>query len=438
MNWSARMWPQPPLLRSTIWICASLPFEVRTSQLAQSSASLSLPAVLRTTSPSTRRLTAVSSERILAGDVGEHEVVGEHVAPAAGARSTISMCACLPREILDVPGRPVERPGVVPVAVRTTCAVDDEVDRRLAVARARVVAAGDLEVEDSRGRCVNSGETIEPRVRSPLLRVAEERVDALLADAAVAAAVRRGAGEVAGRRPGCRSRDPRSRRAPSPAGGVPSPRGRIVRVRAAADEEVHVVAADREAAATSACPCEPSKSMEAVDQPAALEAGRPSAGRAARRAPARSRTPCRSSSRRRSRRPRSPRRRHRPAACTAPRCRRVKRVPSKSPTKYCAAEPPAIPPGLRLTTITHLVLLAVAVDGEREQVRALPDAAGRRWRGRSRSLASSPSGSASCRAGPCARRPSTTAITHLFSGAYQNTFGSRNSPEPMSSTGLPA
>ena len=35
----------------------------------------------------------------------------------------------------------------------------------------------------------------------------------------------------------------------------------------------------------------------------------------------------------------------------------VKRVPSKSPTKYCAPEPPAIAPGLRLTIITHLVFL---------------------------------------------------------------------------------
>ena len=31
-----------------------------------------------------------------------------------------------------------------------------------------------------------------------------------------------------------------------------------------------------------------------------------------------------------------------------------------------------------------------------------------------------------------------TTILHSCAGAYQNTFGSRNSPEPMSSTGLPA
>ncbi len=31
-------------------------------------------------------------------------------------------------------------------------------------------------------------------------------------------------------------------------------------------------------------------------------------------------------------------------------------VPSKSPTKYCPPDPPAMLPGLRLTTITHLTL----------------------------------------------------------------------------------
>ena len=35
-------------------------------------------------------------------------------------------------------------------------------------------------------------------------------------------------------------------------------------------------------------------------------------------------------------------------------------------------------------------------------------------------------------------RARTTTIRHCFAGAYQNTFGSRNSLEPMSSTGLPA
>src|SRR3954452_15522490 len=61
------MWPQPPVLRSTIWIRAVLPASSETFQARQSSASLFGPVVVRTTLPSTSRLTAVSVELGSAG-----------------------------------------------------------------------------------------------------------------------------------------------------------------------------------------------------------------------------------------------------------------------------------------------------------------------------------------------------------------------------------
>ena len=61
------MWPQPPVLRSTIWIRAVLPASSETFQARQSSVSLLGPVVVRTTLPSTSRLTAVSVERGKAG-----------------------------------------------------------------------------------------------------------------------------------------------------------------------------------------------------------------------------------------------------------------------------------------------------------------------------------------------------------------------------------
>ena len=61
------MWPQPAVLRSTTWIWAVLPIRSRRFQFAQSSVSLFGPVVVRTTWPSTSRLTAVSIERGKAG-----------------------------------------------------------------------------------------------------------------------------------------------------------------------------------------------------------------------------------------------------------------------------------------------------------------------------------------------------------------------------------
>ena len=65
----------------------------------------------------------------------------------------------------------------------------------------------------------------------------------------------------------------RSRRARSPAGGVPSPAAGSCGVRAAADEEVHVVARVSVNSGEVSVPCELSKSVEAVGQSAARVAG---------------------------------------------------------------------------------------------------------------------------------------------------------------------
>src|SRR3954454_25275884 len=60
VNWSALMWPQPPVFSSTMSIRADLPFRSATFQLVQFSVSPSLPVLLRTTAPSTTRFTDVA------------------------------------------------------------------------------------------------------------------------------------------------------------------------------------------------------------------------------------------------------------------------------------------------------------------------------------------------------------------------------------------
>jgi hypothetical protein len=178
------MCPQPPVLRSTSWICASLPIRSRTFQLLESSVSLFGPVAVRTTSPSTRRLTAVSIER---GNPGW----------SANTNWPALMC---PRgaligdldpgrpalELGHAPVRPVERLAVLPGAGAQDLAVDHEVHRRRRVGRgARVgmvsaahqevdVVGGDLELRrDDRARAVS---VVDERVEQLTALVAADRL----------------------------------------------------------------------------------------------------------------------------------------------------------------------------------------------------------------------------------------------------------------------
>jgi hypothetical protein len=115
----------------------------------------------------------------------------------------------------------------------------------------------------------------------------------------------------------------------------------------------------------------------------------------------------------------------------------VKVRPSKSPTKYWAPEPPAMPPGLRLTTRTHLVSpVPSTVSGNRSGHSHTPATAC--------AGPKSDSNVQSVRFGEeytTTRRStaSTATITQRPSSPpCQKTFGSRNSPDPVSRTGLPA
>src|SRR3954454_7121168 len=105
------------------------------------------------------------------------------------------------------------------------------------------------------------------------------------------------------------------------------------------------------------------------------------------------------------------------------------------PSKYCAPEPPAMPPGFMLTISTHLVRPPSTRNGNRSGHSDTPPTA---LAGRKSLICVNDFRSAELYSAILRSTAFETAITHLRSGAYQKTFGSRNSPEPMSSTGLPA
>ena len=159
------MCPQPPLLRSTIWIRACLPFSARTSHDAQSSVSLSLPAVLRTTSPSTTRLTAVSSDRIFAGVSPRTKWSARMWPQPPVLSSAITICARLPRSAATFHATQFSVPGLATRGGAHDGAVDQQPDlgRRLG-------AAGDEEAEVVGVDRRMSGETIVPRLLSPFSR----------------------------------------------------------------------------------------------------------------------------------------------------------------------------------------------------------------------------------------------------------------------------
>src|SRR4051795_4904373 len=90
------MWPQPPVLRSTSRMRALLPANSETFHARQSSASLLGPVVLRTTSPSTSRLTAVSDERGEAGAGAEENGSALACPQPPVFSSTMSIRADLP------------------------------------------------------------------------------------------------------------------------------------------------------------------------------------------------------------------------------------------------------------------------------------------------------------------------------------------------------
>jgi hypothetical protein len=100
-------------------------------------------------------------------------------------------------------------------------------------------------------------------------------------------------------------------------------------------------------------------------------------------------------------------------------------------------EPPAGPPGLRLTTSTQRVSCGSPSTGSsnrsgHSQMPAVAPAGPKslRW---CQVLRSSDRYSRTTRS-----TDSATTITQWPSGAYQNTLGSRKSVDPMSSTGLPS
>src|SRR6478735_4899750 len=114
------MWPQPPVLLSTTWILAVLPTRSDRSQFAQSSCSLLAPVVVRTTLPSTSRLTAVSIDTGTAAS-GEKTMLSTLMWPQPPVLvSTIWICACCPCQLAVFQATQFRASLSWPVAVATT------------------------------------------------------------------------------------------------------------------------------------------------------------------------------------------------------------------------------------------------------------------------------------------------------------------------------
>ena len=247
ITWSTSTWPQPNRLLSTIRTDASRPAYSATSQLTQSRVSLLRPVAVRTISPSTTRLTEVSSERGCAGSAPSTRWSTVRWPQPPVASSCTWNCASRPGELRDIPRLPVELARLGAGRRAHDLAVDEEPHLERAV---EPLAAADEEREvvlAGLDRERRRGEVAEVVVA---LRAALPGVDALLAQVVVAAGCRRIAArvdrEVARRLPARVG----ERRAVGELEAVEqqAPGGRLVaelravdvRVVAAADEEVHV------------------------------------------------------------------------------------------------------------------------------------------------------------------------------------------------------
>ncbi len=163
-------WPQPAVFMSRIWICAFLPTYGRMSKDAQSRLSLSAPVALRTTWPSTIRLTDVSWETrgALLSDNMMWSTLRWPQPPLL--LSTILMCAFLPARSPTSHESQLRASPSFPVELRTTWP-----STRSSTAVGLSESAGWLPPPMRKLMCflsmVNSGDVSVPVVESPFRKV---------------------------------------------------------------------------------------------------------------------------------------------------------------------------------------------------------------------------------------------------------------------------